>query len=57
MNLRAYSKANFAMRVEPFSVMIFMLSTTPGTTSCSMTYVFAFSVFADDDEVHAGVLV
>ena len=36
LNLRAYSKANLAMRVEAFSVMIFRLSTTPGTTSCSM---------------------
>ena len=34
--LRAYSKAKRAMRVEAFSVMIFRLSTTPGTTSCSM---------------------
>src|SRR6266581_2958859 len=31
----AYSKANRAIRVEAFSVMIFRLSTTPGTTSCS----------------------
>ncbi len=32
---RAYAKANFATRVEATSVMIFRLSTTPGTTSCS----------------------
>ena len=34
--LRAYSKAKRETRVEAFSVMIFRLSTTPGTTSCSM---------------------
>ena len=33
--LRAYSNAKREMRVEAFSVMIFRLSTTPGTTSCS----------------------
>ena len=32
---RAYVKANSAMRRDAFSVMIFRLSTTPGTTSCS----------------------
>ena len=32
---RAYSKAKRAIRVEAFSVMILMLSTTPGTTTCS----------------------
>src|SRR5580692_1988793 len=32
---RAYSNANLAILVEAFSVMIFRLSTTPGTTSCS----------------------
>ena len=32
---RACSNAKRAMRVEAFSVMIFRLSTTPGTTSCS----------------------
>ncbi len=32
----AYSKAKRAMRVEAFSVMTLMLSTTPGTTTCSM---------------------
>ena len=32
---RAYSKAKRAMRGEAFSVMILMLSTTPGTTMCS----------------------
>ena len=32
---RAYSNANVAMRVDASSVMIFRLSTTPGTTSCS----------------------
>ena len=31
----AYSKANRATRVDARSVMIFRLSTTPGTTSCS----------------------
>ena len=31
----ACSKANSAIRVEARSVMIFRLSTTPGTTSCS----------------------
>src|ERR1035441_2294153 len=36
LNLRAYSKAKREMRVEAFSVMIFRLSTTPGTTSCSI---------------------
>jgi len=34
--LRACSKAKREMRVDAFSVMIFRLSTTPGTTSCSM---------------------
>ena len=34
-NFRAYSKANTAIRVLAFSVMIFSDSTTPGTTSCS----------------------
>ena len=33
--LLAYSKAKRETRVEAFSVMIFRLSTTPGTTSCS----------------------
>ena len=33
--LRACSNANCAIRVDAFSVMIFRLSTTPGTTSCS----------------------
>ena len=32
---RACSKANTAMRVDAASVMIFRLSTTPGTTTCS----------------------
>ena len=35
-DLRAYANANLEIRVEAFSVMILMLSTTPGTTSCSM---------------------
>jgi len=34
--VRAYSKAKRAMRVEAFSVMILIDSTTPGTTTCSM---------------------
>ena len=33
--VRAYSNAKVAMRVDACSVMIFRLSTTPGTTSCS----------------------
>jgi hypothetical protein len=33
--LRAYSKAKVAARIDAASVMIFRLSTTPGTTSCS----------------------
>ena len=43
--LRAYSKANFAMRVDPFSVITLMLSTTPGTTSCSRP-TYSPSVFS-----------
>ena len=43
--LRAYSNANLAMRVEPFSVMTLMLSTTPGTTSCSRP-TYSPSVFS-----------
>ena len=31
----AYSKANRAIRVDAFSVMILIDSTTPGTTMCS----------------------
>ena len=54
--LRAYSNANLAMRVEPFSVITLMLSTTPGTTSCSRPDVFALRVFAHDDQVDAGPL-
>src|SRR5688500_18532184 len=33
--LRAYSNAKVATRIDATSVMIFRLSTTPGTTSCS----------------------
>ncbi len=32
---RACANANSLMRRDAFSVMIFRLSTTPGTTSCS----------------------
>ena len=32
---RAWSNANCAIRVDAFSVMIFRLSTTPGTIWCS----------------------
>ena len=42
---RACAKANRAMRVEAFSVMIFRLSTTPGTTSCSRP-AYRSSVFS-----------
>ena len=35
LSRRAYSKAARAIRIDAFCVMIFRLSTTPGTTSCS----------------------
>ncbi len=44
-SLLACSKANRAMRVEAFSVMIFKLSTTPGTTMCSKP-AYKLSVFS-----------
>ena len=51
---RACSNANRAIRVDAFSVMIFRLSTTPGTTSCSRPGVEILGVLADDDQVDAG---
>ena len=42
---RACSNANCAMRVDARSVMIFRLSTTPGTTSCSRP-AYRSSVFS-----------
>ena len=50
---RAYWKANSEMRVDAFAVMIFRLSTTPGTTSCSSPAYRSLRVLADDDEIHA----
>ena len=42
---RACSKANSAIRVDAFSVMILRLSTTPGTTVCSRP-AYRSSVFS-----------
>ena len=41
------------MRVDARSVMIFRLSTTPGTTSCSRPGVEVLGVLADDDQIDA----
>jgi len=50
--LRAYSKANLAMRVEPFADDLDAFNDT-GNYFVLQAYVFALSVFADDDEVDA----
>ena len=49
---RAYSKAKRAIRVEAFSVMIFRLSTTPGTTVVFEPGVKVLGIFADKNHIH-----
>ena len=48
---RRIAKANCAIRVEARSVMIFRLSTTPGTTSCSSPGIQVLGVLTHDDEI------
>jgi hypothetical protein len=47
--VRAWSNANAAMRDDAFSVMIFRLSTTPGTIWCSRVEILR--VLADDHQI------
>ena len=54
LNLRAYSKANCAMRVEAFSVMI--LSSPPRRARLLLeANILAFGVLAHDDQIDARI--
>ena len=52
---RAYSKAKREIRVDAFSVMIFKLSTTPGTTTCSRPAYKTLRVFTNDYQIEFGI--
>ena len=52
---RAGSKANFAMRVDDFSVMIFRFPMTPGTTLVLDSRVQVLGVFPHHHRIHVGM--